>query len=134
MVLFHLKITSANQRITLPHDIANQTMNLKKSIVYCNHQTGGTYPHSVLYIRLPWLSNYEVTSSTNTNLLPISFNREANHTESDYNIRFHAERVPIDFVCQVLQEPHGAPVTFGSGNDEIQEIHLWFEYAHNNQI
>jgi len=134
MVLFHLKITQAHERIRLPHDIQNQTMTLKKSIVYTNHQTGGTYPHSVLYVSLPWISHFEVTSNTHTNYLPISFNRESNHTESEYDISFHAERVPIDFITDVRAEPDGSHVTFGTGNDEIQEVHLYFEYAHNNEL
>ena len=134
MVLFHLKLTSAHQRVRLAHDIANQSMRLKKSIVYCNHQTGNAYPHAVLYVGLPWLSHYEVTSNTQSNYLPISFNRSQDHTESDYDIGFHAERVPIEFIVDVKAEPEGDHVTFGTGNNEIQEVHLFFEYDNNHRL
>ncbi len=140
MVLLHISLdataTSTNKvKVSLPHEIQNQTLTLKKSIVFQKHANGGGN-HSVIYLKLgKIISNYEITSNSSENYLPISMDPDVNRTESDYHISFHAEKIPREFYIEVFSDVNGTALDFETdANHKLQHISLLFEYQSNHQI
>lgn len=140
MVLLHIALdataTATNRiKVSLPHEIQNQTFTLKKTIVYHKHATGHD-KKALIYLNLgKWLTHYEITSSGGENYLPISFDPDNNRTEADYHISFHAERVPKEFYIEAFSDIDGTPLDFEDDtNHKLQHISLFFEYQNNHQL
>ncbi len=140
MVLLHIALnataTATNTvRVSLPHEIQNQTLTLKKTIVEQQYAAGGTNP-SIIYVEMgKWLSHYEVTSSEHVEYLPVSMDPGKDRTESDYHISFHAETIPKEFDIKLYSDAQRTPLELQSATDhKIQHISLLFEYSHNHQL
>jgi len=137
MVLLHIQLpataTATNKvRVNLPHGIPSQVVKLVKTIVVQKYDASGANTNDMAYLSIPWLSNYEVTSSTSTALLPISFDNTINRTESVQDIKMKAEDISRAFDISVFKDANGTPFNLQtSTNNAIQSIHLFFEYSTN---
>lgn len=137
MVLLHIELASTatasnTVRVNLPHPIPSQVVKLVKSVVTQKHNASGQNANDMLYLSVPWLSNYEVTSSTSTSLLPISYDNSVNRTEADHDVKLKAEDISRAFDISVFKDADGTPFNLQTNtNNAISSIHLFFEYGSN---
>ena len=140
MVLLHIELASTatasnTVRVNLPHPIPSQVVKLVKSVVTQKHDASGQNANDMIYLSIPWLSNYEVTSSTSTSLLPISFDNSVNRTEANHDIKMKVEDISKAFDISVFRDAEGNTINLHTGtNNAIQSIHLFFEYGTNQRF
>jgi len=140
MVLLHVEAkatsTATNKyRVNLTHHIPAQVMTLKKSVVAITHNASGENPNHVVYIRAPFLTNYEITSTNDSGLLPVSFDPKANRTAATYDIKFKVEDVSQQFDLEFFKDESGTAFNLQTGvNNTLTSVHLWFEYSTNQNF
>ncbi len=137
MVLLHLEAkatsTSTNKfRINLNHSNPPQVIKIVKTIVAQTHNASGENTNQMLYMSAPFLSNFEITSTTGHPLLPISFNPKADRTESDTHYKVNAEDIPKAFDVQFYKDENLTPFDLhSSDNNKLTSVHIFIEYATN---
>ena len=139
MVLLHIQAdaSSANNgtnkfRVNLNHAIPGQVIKIVKTIVAQEHDASGENSNHCLFMSAPFLSNFEVTSTTGHPLLPISYNPKQDRTESDTHYKINAEDVPKAFDIELFKDEDLTPFNFNNGtNNTVRSLHLFIEYSTN---
>ena len=137
MVLLHLEAkstgTATNKfRIDLNHAIPAQVIKVVKTIVAQNYNATGANDNHIIYMSAPFLSNFEITSTTGHPLLPISFDPKAFRTESDVHYKINAEDIPKSFDVQLFKDEDLTPFELhNSDNNKLESVHIFIEYSTN---
>ena len=137
MTLLHIECkattTSTNRyRVNLTHSIPAQVVKVVKTIVAQNHNSTQENDNHIMYMSAPFLSNYEITSTTNHPLLPFSFDPKAFRTESDMHIKINAENIPKSFDVEFYKDEQLTPFEMHTdSNNHLKSVHLFIEYSTN---
>jgi len=137
MVLLHIEAkstsTSTNKfRVNLNHEIPAQVIKVVKTIVAQTYNASGENPNQLIYMSAPFLSNFEITSTTGHPLLPISYDPKAFRTESDVHYKVNAETIPKAFDIEFFKDEDLTKFDLhSSDNNKLTSVHLFIEYATN---
>ena len=134
MVLLHLRITEANQILSLHHDIKAQYIILRKVVV--NKDTSGT-THSTgggICLDLNSMTNsYEIMTSQHNGYLTVPIDDTISLTNLDYHVKFSAENIKREFSIPVYKYDGLTLPSFDSSvAGHINSIDVYFEYSSND--
>ena len=134
MVLLHLRITDANQILTLHHDIKAQYIILRKVVIKkdisgSSHTTGGG-----LCLDLNSMTNsYEIMTSEHNSMLTLPIDDAKALSNLDFHVKFSAENIKNQFAIPVFKYDGLTKPSFDSGTSgHIDSIDIYFEYSSND--
>lgn len=130
MGVLHIRVTSADQVITIPRTIHSQNFTWIRSIVQSTPTAaaGAKIHGGGLCMDCSFLQGSQMTSNVASNLVIPMFEHQAMN-DTQYVQNFDAEDVRTRFVIRTLNFAADAPAVYGTGAGELSSVDLFFEFT-----
>jgi len=132
MPILHIRITDNNQIIKLAKGIHAQQMTLKRCVVVKLERGTSTYLYKGgVTLGLDFFrGGIEIASNINNDEISIPFKDNDTVVDTRWNLNFNSEDINQAFQTSVTKyDKTGVAPVFGTGDNELQSIDLYFEYA-----
>ena len=132
MVLLHLRLTSQNEQLDIPHDLKAQSVILRKVIIQKDTASGNLLGGGICLDLNAMTNSFEIMTSEHNGYLTVPCLDNQAMTIHDYHIKFSAEEIKSQFRMKTFNYDGVTKSVFTTGNGHIDSIDIFFEYHTND--